>query len=604
MNIKNLRQKPIQVMRTLAQILFFIVLPGLYVTAFAGLKAIVTGLYEQTATLSNLLPQITALSVTVLFTVLIGRFFCGWMCAFGAFGDFIYSISRKVMKRRIRVPEQVDAALKYVKYILLAFLVIIAWRMNSTLLSAMNPWDAFGMLFTVGKLPALSYVLGNLAPAFFLLLVIAILSFFVERAFCRYLCPMGAVFAITSKLRFTAIVKPTKDCGSCKACTKNCPMGIALYKDDLNKSAECINCFECVSVCPRKNVSVALMEKDVRPMVAGAIAVTAITGAYHAGCFATDLLCPGTVVAAAAQVNQGYADGTYEGSGTGFHGATTTVSVTVTGGKISDISLISTGDDMPFFNRAFDTVVGNIISTQSSEVDAVSGATYSSDGIIEAVANALSSVPTGVASSTTEPATGASTGTTTEDSTNTTSESSDSSASTESSSNSSDTTSERSFRGHGQRPERGSSSSDSQTDSSSVNSSSDTQTSTDNSVTSNTGNETNTSASSDTQAKSSTNSSVSSSKYQDGTYEGSGIGFHGATTTVSVTVSGGQITDISLVSTGDDMPFFNQAYDSVVSDIVSTQSSEVDAVSGATYSSNGIMSAVANALEDAVTASN
>ena len=73
----------------------------------------------------------------------------------------------------------------------------------------------------------------------------------------------------------------------------------------------------------------------------------------------------------------------------GFRGALTTVSVTVKSGKISDISILSTGDDMPFFRRAYPTVTQSIINSDSTNVDSVSGATYSSRGIMQAVADAL-----------------------------------------------------------------------------------------------------------------------------------------------------------------------------------------------------------------------
>jgi uncharacterized protein with FMN-binding domain len=84
-----------------------------------------------------------------------------------------------------------------------------------------------------------------------------------------------------------------------------------------------------------------------------------------------------------------YKDGIYEGSGTGFR-EKTTVSVVIQNGKITDISTVSTQDDGKFYNRAYSTVTEEIISSQASYVDAVSGATFSSNGIMKAVENALS----------------------------------------------------------------------------------------------------------------------------------------------------------------------------------------------------------------------
>lgn len=83
-----------------------------------------------------------------------------------------------------------------------------------------------------------------------------------------------------------------------------------------------------------------------------------------------------------------YTDGVYTGSASGYKG-TTTVSATVENGYISDVEVLSTDDDRAFFSRAESSVIASILSQQSTQVDAVSGATFSSRGILEAVANAL-----------------------------------------------------------------------------------------------------------------------------------------------------------------------------------------------------------------------
>ncbi|MDP4182561.1 MAG: FMN-binding protein, partial [Bacillota bacterium] len=88
-------------------------------------------------------------------------------------------------------------------------------------------------------------------------------------------------------------------------------------------------------------------------------------------------------------------------------------------------------------------------------------------------------------------------------------------------------------------------------------------------------------------------------KYKGGTYQGSGRGFRRGTTTVSVEVKNDKITDIHVLSYGDDAPYFEAAYSTVKSEILKTQSTDVDAVSGATFSSMGIMSAVEDALASA-----
>lgn len=85
----------------------------------------------------------------------------------------------------------------------------------------------------------------------------------------------------------------------------------------------------------------------------------------------------------------GYKDGTYQGSGTGF-GGTITVQVTISGGKITSIDILSASGETPSYFASAQGVIDRMISGQTPNVDAVSGATYSSNGIIQAVQNALS----------------------------------------------------------------------------------------------------------------------------------------------------------------------------------------------------------------------
>lgn len=99
------------------------------------------------------------------------------------------------------------------------------------------------------------------------------------------------------------------------------------------------------------------------------------------------------------------------------------------------------------------------------------------------------------------------------------------------------------------------------------------------------------------QSESPNNESGSGSGYKDGTYTGSASGFKGDVT-VNVVVSGGNISNIKIVSTNDDREFFQRA-ESVIDEILNSQSTDVSVVSGATYSSNGIIDAVNNALESA-----
>ncbi len=92
--------------------------------------------------------------------------------------------------------------------------------------------------------------------------------------------------------------------------------------------------------------------------------------------------------AEAEEAEGGYRDGTYEGSALGF-GDTITVAVTIRDGQLSDISVLdASGEDRPYYEQAV-SVLDRMLSAQSTEVDTVSGATLTAEGLIGAVADAL-----------------------------------------------------------------------------------------------------------------------------------------------------------------------------------------------------------------------
>ena len=463
------------------QILFFIWMPSLYISAFAGLQELFNSIVTLSFSLSAIWPDILALVAIIPLTIFAGRFFCGWMCAFGFITDWIFRIFSRWTKSKIKISAKTDSVLKLIKYIVLISLLLLGWLAGSLSVSALSPWDAFGMLLTVGAAPALALVLKSLLPGFVLLVLVLIASAFVERFFCRYLCPMGAFFAMIPFTRFMYIDKPRDSCGKCQICTKSCVMGIQLNQMDQVQSGECINCMKCVDVCPTKNVKVKAGRSMLYPLAIAALMVFLVTGFYMIETVLTDSLkqsiTSGTVSAAVETTAAGtasslsssvatgqssdlnsaagtaaagtnaagtspagstsaataaataaatsaataaataaatsaatsaataaatttaataapttaalYKDGTYQGSGTGFRG-TTTVEVTVSNGQISNVTVISYQDDRQYFDNAFSTISANVISTQSAAVDIVSHATYSSNGIIEAIKAALS----------------------------------------------------------------------------------------------------------------------------------------------------------------------------------------------------------------------
>ena len=172
----------------------FYLLSALFSTAFAGVKSIFQAIAAHQQIAWNSFLDVTGLLLLV--TILFGRHFCGYACAFGSLGDAMYELTvfirKKVFHKKGRhgYPEKAVRILQKVKYVLLAFLllsILTGWYAS---LQGMSPWDVFSML-TARKLPNASYKIGII-----LLVLILIGMCTQERFFCQFLCPMGAVFAM------------------------------------------------------------------------------------------------------------------------------------------------------------------------------------------------------------------------------------------------------------------------------------------------------------------------------------------------------------------------------------------------------------------------
>ncbi len=251
MNKKTLKKVHVWV-RAVIQLLYFLFIPSAYTAAFNGVKYI----FIQMGAKSHL--ELTSFVVTLialcLFTVVFGRFFCGFACAFGSLGDAVRAlyvfICKKLKKKPVTMKASVVKYLQAVKYVVLVLLVVSCYTGVYSKTQGMSPWDVFSMLH------AGNFKLGGYIVGLVILVLILVGMAFQERFFCRVLCPMGAVFSMLPVLPLFTLRRDRSECiRGCRACTMKCPSDIELAPDTAPElSGDCFQCQKCIDTCPKGNI--------------------------------------------------------------------------------------------------------------------------------------------------------------------------------------------------------------------------------------------------------------------------------------------------------------------------------------------------------------
>ena len=190
---------------------------------------------------------------------LIGRMVCGWLCPIGWLQEMIHKIPSPKWRIKFR-------PLRYLKYIILVGLVLIIPYVTKA------PW--FSKLCFVGTLEAgipLALFDGSIrsmiGTLFFVKLAITLvllgLFVFVKRPFCRFLCPLGAIYSVFNRFSYFHL-DVADSCNNCNRCQDICPVDLKVYEEP--NSTECIRCLECttcesVNFCAGKKKEQTISEK-------------------------------------------------------------------------------------------------------------------------------------------------------------------------------------------------------------------------------------------------------------------------------------------------------------------------------------------------------
>lgn len=213
------------------------------------------------------LSNLVLFGAVLLLSVAARGAFCGWICPFGALQEWLHAASTW-LQRRIRplgravkalraragvqparrfdrrgaptLIERIDRWLRALKYLVLAWVLLGTAGYGFLVFRDYDPWAA---LLTIAEL--------ELTGGLVVLAVVLATALFVDRPWCRYACPLGAVVGLTSKLSPLRIQRSGPACAGCAHCNTVCPVGIPVDTRTDITDASCIMCLRCVDSCPR-----------------------------------------------------------------------------------------------------------------------------------------------------------------------------------------------------------------------------------------------------------------------------------------------------------------------------------------------------------------
>ncbi len=199
-----------------------------------------------------------------LFGAMLGRAVCGFLCPFGFIQELIHKIP--FPKRKLRT-FPFDAQLRYLKYAVLLIFVItlpIILGLTPAFCKYICPAGTLGggvpiVLLQSGKL--------NFDTGFLfgwkigILIVCLAVCLIIYRPFCKYICPLGAIYALTNKVSLYRMRPQADKCINCGKCASACPMQV---NPAINpNSAECIRCGKCVGICPTEALYLGFADRGV-----------------------------------------------------------------------------------------------------------------------------------------------------------------------------------------------------------------------------------------------------------------------------------------------------------------------------------------------------
>ena len=204
---------------------------------------------------------------------LIGRLVCGFLCPFGLVQDLLHKIPFPIKRKNLPG----DKALRYLKYVILVVFVIWLPLFAVNVVGQGSPWfckwicpsgTLLGGIPLVSANPGLQESIGFLFSwKIFLLIMILLLSVISYRPFCKYVCPLGAIYGLCNPWSLYHYEVDAAKCTRCNVCKHTCQMDIDIYQKP--NSPEGIRCGECKKACPHHAISSGFAVREKQGKTAG-----------------------------------------------------------------------------------------------------------------------------------------------------------------------------------------------------------------------------------------------------------------------------------------------------------------------------------------------
>ncbi len=212
---------------------------------FGAMETLLTWLTSG-ALITKIHPSNLVLGLAVLVaTLLVGNAFCGWICPFGAVQDALTWVRGKLHLPALPVPRGLDRVLRWGRFVVLAVILYFSYTTATLWFADYDPYVALFGLHWLFE-PDNSTIWIGLS----ILAAVVAASLLVERAWCRYLCPLGGVLSVLGRFSLFRIRRAPTTCTDCSLCDKACPVGIEPSKAAPMVSPDCIGCMDCVTTCP------------------------------------------------------------------------------------------------------------------------------------------------------------------------------------------------------------------------------------------------------------------------------------------------------------------------------------------------------------------